>query len=140
MAQLNSALDYGSRGCRFESCHRHKIITASWRNWIAHLITAQEVTGLNPVEVTKSNSNELLFLYNISMILQIFNTLLVIAVNFSLFKHVGQKENKKYLIYSLIRIVVFIGINLLFNDKEFNNRIFIFPFLSSSILIFHYFF
>jgi len=95
---------------------------------------------LNPVEVTKSNSNELLFLYNISMILQIFNTLLVIAVNFSLFKHVGQKENKKYLIYSLIRIVVFIGINLLFNDKEFNNRIFIFPFLSSSILIFHYFF
>jgi len=30
--------------------------------------------------------------------------------------------------------------NLLFNNKEFNNRIFIFPFLSSSILIFHYFF
>ena len=74
------------------------------------------------------------------MTLQILNTLLVIAVNFSLFKHVGQKENKKYLIYSLITIVVFIGMNSLFNDKEFNNRIFIFPFLSSSILIFHYFF
>ena len=25
---------------------------ALWRNWIAHLITAQEVTGLNPVKVT----------------------------------------------------------------------------------------
>jgi len=74
------------------------------------------------------------------MTLQILNTLLVIATNFSLFKHVGQKENKKYLIYSLIGIVIFLGINLLFNDKEFNNRIFIFPFLSSSILIFHYFF
>ena len=74
------------------------------------------------------------------MTLQILNTLLVIATNFSLFKYVGQKENKKYLIYSLIAIVVFIGMNLLFNNKEFNNRIFIFPFLSSSILIFHYFF
>lgn len=74
------------------------------------------------------------------MTLQILNTLLVIATNFSLFKYVGQKENKKYLIYSLIAIFVFIGMNLLFNNKEFNNRIFIFPFLSSSILIFHYFF
>ena len=74
------------------------------------------------------------------MTLQILNTLLVIATNFNLFKYVGQKENKKYLIYSLIAIVVFIGMNLLFNNKEFNNRIFIFPFLSSSILIFHYFF
>ncbi len=27
VAQLNSALDYGSRGCRFESCHGHKNIT-----------------------------------------------------------------------------------------------------------------
>ena len=30
-------------------------ITASWRNWIAHLITAQKVTGLNPVEVTNES-------------------------------------------------------------------------------------
>ena len=30
--------------------------------------------------------------------------------------------------------------NLLFNDNEFKNRTFIFPFMSSSILIFHYFF
>ena len=74
------------------------------------------------------------------MTLQIFNTLLVAAVNFSMFKYVGQKENKKYLIYSLIGIVVFLGVNLLFNDKEFNDRIFVFPFLSSSILIFPYFF
>lgn len=26
VAQLNSALDYGSRGCRFESCHGHNRI------------------------------------------------------------------------------------------------------------------
>ena len=29
VAQLNSASDYGSEGCRFESCHRHKMI--KWR-------------------------------------------------------------------------------------------------------------
>jgi len=74
------------------------------------------------------------------MTLQILNTLFVIAVNFSLFKHIGQKENKKYLIYSLIGFVIFFAINLLFNEKEFNDRIFLFPLLSSSILIFYYFF
>jgi|GEM_PF-3046347 len=72
--------------------------------------------------------------------LQILNTLFVIAINFSLFKHVGQKENKNYLIYSLIGFVIFFAINLLFNEKQFNDRIFIFPLLSSSILIFYYFF
>jgi len=72
--------------------------------------------------------------------LQILNTLLVIAINFSLFKHIGQKENKKHLIYSLIGFVIFFAINLLFNEKQFNDRIFIFPLLSSSILIFYYFF
>ena len=38
-----------------------RIIMASWRNWIAHLITAQKVTGLNPVEVTNERKPSLIW-------------------------------------------------------------------------------
>ena len=38
---------------------------ASWLNWIEHLITAQEVPGLNPGEVTKSAElNSALFYFS----------------------------------------------------------------------------
>ncbi len=37
-----------------ENCISLQTETALWRNWIAHLITAQKVSGLNPDKVTKT--------------------------------------------------------------------------------------
>ena len=60
---------------------------ASWRNWIAHLITAQKVTGLNPVEVTRPTFEDFtllcrFFLFPNSFFIKkiIFTKLLILAV------------------------------------------------------------